>query len=118
MANVITFTPNEKKVVHVLSKIEETKGRELGEIIMRAYKPNPDKKDIQELQKWLEEYPEIWCLVFDISQVIESNLIERMVPQQAASLAIEKNVNAIRRDLGYEEATVIEVMLIDNIVLG
>jgi hypothetical protein len=118
MANVITFTVNEKKAIPVLINIGQAKGYELNELIQRAYRPNPDKKDIQELQKWLEEYPEIWCLVFDVAQVIEKNVIKRMVPEPASSLAIEKNVDAIRSDLGYGESPIMEMMLIDNIVLS
>jgi hypothetical protein len=115
---IITFTPNEKKAIRILTNIEEIKGRELGEIIIRAYKPHPAKEDIQKLQDWLDDHPEIWPLVFDIAGVIEKNLIKRMIPERAAQLALEKNADEIRRDLGYEEANLMETMLIDNIVLS
>jgi hypothetical protein len=116
--DIITFTPNEKKVIDVLSKIEEEKGRELGEIIIRAYKPHPAKEDLQKLQTWLDENPGIWPFVFDMAGVIEQNLIKRMIPERAAQLALQKNADEIRHDLGYEEATQMEMTLIDNIVLS
>jgi hypothetical protein len=67
----------------------------------------------------LEKYPEIWRMVFDIGQALETNFIRGMIPHQPVThLALQKNVEELRRDLGYEEAASLEMMLIDNIVLA
>jgi len=118
MANNITVIVDEKKAAKLYKGINEEKAREFIDVVKRAYKNKPHKKDIQELRKWLNEYPQIWRAVFDLSQVIEQNLIERMISDQAAQLAIEKNVEHIRNDLGYETSPIMERLLIDNIVVA
>ena len=118
MPNNIVVSHNLKKAQRVLQNIEKEKAYEFAEILKQAYKANPEKKDLEELEKWLDQYPEIWRLVFDMSQVIEKNLISQLVSEKAVHLAIEKNVDDIRLDLGYEDAVTMERMLIDNIVLS
>jgi hypothetical protein len=116
--SIISFSPSVKKAKRLSKVIDRDQAYELAEIVQRAYKPKPDPKDIQELQKWLEEYPEVWTFVFDMAQLIEGNLIKRIIPDQAAHLALEKNVDEIRTDLGYEDAPQLERMLIDSIVVS
>ena len=116
--NSITLSPNVKKVRRAFRNIEKNKAYEFAAIVERAYKSNPDPDDIEELQKWLAEYPEIWTFVFDMSHLIENNLINLIAPTQAASVALEKNVDEIRQSLGYEEATAMETALIDNIIVS
>lgn len=118
MVDKIIVTVDEKKAIDIVNGPDQQKVREFIEVVQRAYKNKPNKKDIQELQKWLNEYPQIWHVVFDLSQVIEHNLIARMISDQAAQLAIEKNVEQIRTELGYDTSPVMERLLIDNIVLA
>ena len=119
MADKIIVTVDENKAIEAFNGLDEKKkAREFIEVVRRAYKDKPSKKDIQELQKWLNEYPQIWRVVFDLSQVIEHNLIDRIVPDNAAQLALVKNVKQIRDDLGYNSSPVIERLLVDNIVLA
>jgi hypothetical protein len=118
MANEIIVTVSEKKAVELFRKLDEKMGHEFIEVVKRAYKNKPDKKAIQELQKWLDEHPQIWRVVFDLSYVVEYNLIERMVPEQAGRQAVHKNVEQIRNDLGYEASPMIERLLIDNVVFA
>lgn len=118
MTNGIIVTVDEKKAISLFRNMDEKKAREFVKVVERAYKHNPDRKDIQELQKWLDEYPEIWRVVFDMAHVIENNLIKRMIPDQAAHLALEKNADRIRHDFGYEDASAMEMLLIDTIVVS
>ena len=118
MADKIIVTVDKKKAVDIFKGLDENQAREFIEVVQRAYKDKPNKKDVQELRKWLNEYPQIWHLVFDLSQVIEHNLIDRMVSDQAAQLAVKKNADQIRNDLGYDTSPVMERLLIDNIVLA
>jgi len=118
MSDKIMAAVNKKKAVDIFNGIDEKKAWELMEVVKRAYMNDPNKKDIQELRKWLNEYPQIWRVVFDLSHVIEHNLTTRMVTDQAAQLAIEKNVEQIREELGYNMSPVMEQLLIDTIVLA
>jgi hypothetical protein len=116
--NMITSRVDEEKAIRALSTMDNSKSNELFELVKRAYKPHPDPKDIEALRKWLDECPEIWALVYDVTHLNEKLMIGRMAPEEAAQLAIEKHVDEIRRDLDYVEATRMERMLIDNIVLS
>ena len=112
----ISLTSDSKKVRDAVLKIEKGRASKFAEIVNRAYNPNPAKKDIQTVQRWLDDYPEIWCLVFDLSQFIEKNLVVQISPNPVARLALEKNLEEIRQKLGYENGTALEVMLIDDII--
>ena len=118
MDDKIYVTVEEKKAIDIFNEPDEKKAREFIEVVKRAYKNKPNKKDIQELRKWINEYPQIWRVIFELSQVIELNLIDRMVSDQAAQMAVIKNVEQIRNDLGYISSPVVERLLIDNIVLA
>lgn len=118
MPNDIIHSVNVIKARRAFKHIEKAKALEFSELVQRAYKSHPSKKQIEELRNWLDEYPALWRLTFDMGQVIETNIIKRILPQQPAQLAIATNVEEIRNDLGYEEATAMEMMLIDNIVLS
>lgn len=118
MSNEIIVTVNENKAVNLSAGIDEKKAREFIEVVKRAYKKKHNEKDIQELKGWLNEYPEIWRVVFDLACVIEENLVDRMVSDTASKLAIRKNIDQIRNDLGYDSSLMMEKLLIDNIILS
>ena len=115
--NKITVTPNIKKARQAFRNIEKSKAFEFAAIVDRAYKPNPDPKDIRDIEKWLDKHPEIWTFVFDMSQIIEDNLIERIAPTAVAAIALARNVEDLRRGLGYADATAMEAALIDSIIV-
>src|SRR5688572_20739579 len=100
MANKIFPAVNMTKAGHVIENFESAKVHEFLELAKRAYQPDPDPKDLKELQKWLDQYPQIWRLVFDLGQILETNFVMGLIPHPAAQLAIEMNVREIRRDLG------------------
>lgn len=116
--NKITVTPNIKKAVHALRNIEESKAREFVSLVERVHQPNPDPKDVEELRTWLAKYPEVWTIVFDMSYVVEHNLIKQIAPTPASHLALEKSVDDLRHSLGCEEASALEITLIDNIIVS
>lgn len=118
MTDRIIVAVDKNKAVELFKGIEEKKVHEFLDVVKRAHKDKPLERDIQELRNWLNKYPQIWRVVFDLSHVIEHNLMDRMAPNQAAQLAVTKNVGQIRDDLGYDNAPVMEKLLIDNIVLA
>jgi hypothetical protein len=116
--NFINVVPDEKKVARALRNVEKAKAYEFIELIQRVYELEPEAEDIQKLQKWLDDYPEIWVLVFDMANTLEKNLIRCIFPYEAAQLAIQKNIDELRQALGYEKASRLESTLIDSIVLS
>ena len=115
--NIITDLSH-KEYVNIFRNIKKAKAFKFVNLLTRAYKINPRPIDIENLRKCLDENPEIWRVVFDISNVIEINLISGIFPQQAAQVAIRKNVEEIKVGLGFEGATLMEQLLINNIVVS
>lgn len=106
MANEITITLDASKMAG-----------ELFELVDRAYKEKPDPKDLRELRKKLDEVPDLWIAVFDMTKIIRDNLIEKAVSKEAARMAVEKNVAVLMEGLGYMKSSVLEKLLIDNVVI-
>ncbi len=118
MSNILSTSLSEKKVANIFRNIKKAKAYELVDLLTRVYKPLPKPIDIENIRKWMDEYPEIWRVVFDISNVIENNLIDGVRPEQAVQWAIRKNAEEIRAGLGFEGATLMEQLLINNIVVS
>ena len=118
MSNILSTSLSEKKVANIFRNIKKAKAYELVDLLTRVYKPLPKPIDIENIRKWMDEYPEIWRVVFDISNVIETNLIDEVRPEQAVQWAIRKNAEELRAGLGFEGATLMEQLLINNIVVS
>ena len=117
-SNFIHVVPDEKKALRALRDIDKDKAYEFIQLVQRVYESEPAATYIEELQKWLDKYPEIWTFVFDIVHTLEKNLIRCILPDEAPQLAIQKNIDELRQDLGYEKAPRLERALIDSIVLS
>ncbi len=91
---------------------------ELFMLVHRTYQDKPDPKDVWELQKKLEEIPELWMAVFNIAKEIKENLIEKTASKEAIRLALKKNIFVLVTGLGYEKSSTLERLLIDNVVIS
>ena len=118
MPNSIITDLSYKEYVKIFRNIKKAKAYKFASLLKRAYKPMPRPIDIENLRKSLDELPEIWRIVFDMSNVIEINLINGILPEQAAQVAIRKNVEEIKLGLGFEGTTLMEKLLINNIVVS
>lgn len=113
---VVTIDGN--RVSRHLNESDNSKVHEFLEIVSQAYKKKPSQKDLDELRKWINNYPKLWRAVFDTAQVIERNFINNMVDDKASIIAMQKNTDEIREEMGYSKASIMEQMLIDNIVIS
>jgi hypothetical protein len=90
--------------------------RELVELVGRCYQKNPDKKDLRELEKYLKEQPQLYKVVFNLSQVVQGELTNTITPQHAGQMSIESNIAHMRKGMAYEQSPVLEQLLIDNVI--
>jgi len=86
-------------------------------LIDNAYQEKPDRKDLLDLRKKLGELPTLWKAVFDMTGVIKSNLVNKTISLPAARMAVEKNITVLMEGMNYEDSSVLEKMLIDNVVI-
>ena len=89
---------------------------ELLELIGKCYQENPDKKDLQELRGYLEGKPNLFRAVIDFAKIVQDKLIEDIIHQPAGQVGIEAQVNNVRIEMAYEDSSVLERLLIDNII--
>ena len=89
---------------------------EFFELVERCYKENPDEDDLTELGAWLDKNPDLWSSVFDLARSVRVNLVKNMIPQRAARIGIRRNIVKLRRDMGYEDASTLEKLLIENVI--
>jgi len=102
---------------NVVVELDASKmAHELFELVDRAYKEKPNPKDIQELRKKLEEVPQLWTAVFHIAEVVRNNLIRKTVSPEAAQLALNKNMQTLMQEMGYINASIVEKLLIENVI--
>ena len=103
---------------NIIVELDASKiAQELFDLVDRAYKDKPNPKDLLELKRKMDEVPELWKVVFDMTEVIRNNLIEKAVSPKAARSAIKKNVAVLMDDMGYIHASAIEKLLIENVVI-
>jgi hypothetical protein len=114
----IVVTVDGNRVSRCVNELDNSKIREFLEVVQRAYKKKPSPKDLDNLKKWINSYPELWRVVFDTTHVLEENLLSNMVGEKASIIAMQKNTNVIRDEMGYSKASIMEQMLIDNIIIS
>lgn len=114
----IVVTVDGNRVSRQSTGLDKSKINEFLEIVKQAYKKKPSQSDLDELRKWINNYPELWKLVFDTAHVIEENFIKNMVGDKASIIAMRKNAEEIRSEMNYSNASIMEKMLIDNLVIS
>jgi hypothetical protein len=117
MANFVV-TVDGNKASQVRKEFDKSKIDAFIDVVQQAYKKNPKEKDLAELRKWLNEFPELWHIIFDASRLIEENFVRNMVQERAAIIALHKNIEEIRNGLAYNKSSMMEMLLIDNIVVS
>ena len=110
--------PDPYEAARKVQRFDPAKMDRFREVVRRNSKDKPSQADHEELQSWLSEYPELLCAVFDLAEIVRTELIRRMVPAGPTSTALEARVAAIREGFGYEAAPMIEKLLIDNILVA
>jgi len=103
----------------VVLKVRSNKnglGEELVDLVTRCYQENPDKKDLRELRRWLDDKPGLYKIVFDFNDVIRGKILDNVVTQRPARMAIDKNVEDLKQGMLYDQSPVIEKLLIDQVI--
>ena len=112
-ATVVTIDP---KRAALASKVDPAHVDEFLTVIDRAYKAkNPAKEDLETIRKFLSAYPEFCQIVFNMGGVTRDRIVKDWVSGKIAKTAIQEQVNYLRDGMGYQEAPIMEKMIIDNI---
>ena len=69
-------------------------------------------------RRYLDEHREVWRILGDLSEFAYTRLVDASVGDQVALReSLKTGRLAMRQDLGYEEASALERLLIDQVVL-
>jgi len=117
MGNVVINVDTDR-AINRLRQLENSQIKEFLDLVKRSYQKKPSQKDLTELEKWMKTYPDLWEVIFDVAHIIEDNFIRNMTSANASIIALQKNTNEIRNEMGYEEASIMERMLIDDLVIS
>jgi hypothetical protein len=118
MPNEVIVEINPYKAARHIEGMDEKQAGRFVEVVRRAYAPEPKPADLNELRKWLALHPSLWRGVLDLAESVKSNLVARIVSDDAARIALISNVASIREELGYSSASALEKLLIENIVVA
>ena len=94
------------------------KSDQLATILERANKEKPAKKDINALKKALEENPDLWRRAGDLANLAKAQIIDHATKTKAVEASIKHGLKTMKKDLGYEDASPLERLLIEQITLG
>lgn len=87
-------------------------------LLDRTNKEKPDKKDVKALRGTLQRYPGIWREVGSLAAQNRSKLIKDVHMTPAAAELIHASMDTLAHELGYDGATALEQMLIDQVLLA
>ena len=114
--SVITVEPRRQMRINKI-KMDPARADEFMKVIERTYKAKkPAKEDLQEIRKFLTDYPEFCSIVFGMVEATQAQLIKNYIDNDVAKIAIEEHIISLRNDMGYHESPVMEKLLIENIV--
>jgi hypothetical protein len=84
----------------------------------RVDKESPDPDDIEELRSILRSDQSLWRRVGDLTVQNQKKLIKDTEWAKSAELAVNAALRAMRLELGYTDAPMIEQLLIENVLLA
>jgi len=114
----VTITLDSRRAISRFNKLDNDQINGFLDLVKRCYEKKPSQKDVNELKKWMDTYPELWKVVFDTAHIIEENFITNMASAKASVIAMQKNTDEIRNEMRYGEASIMERMLIDDLVIS
>ena len=100
-------------VVRMPSTIEEA-----AELFRAVDADNPTAEDMRAFRAALEKYPELWLVVGDMLANAASNFIDSFEAPKSVKMSMEHGWEAKQKELGVDEATPLEKLLIQQVVLS
>ena len=78
----------------------------------------PTKAQLAELRKALEDAPELVSDLGDISRQLKYKIVHSLAPQPGLHVVLKKQAEQMAKELGAEQASPLEHLLIDQVVIA
>jgi len=97
---------------------DETRRRAFEDLLDKTDKKKPKQEDVKALRKMLRETPEVWRIAGDLAQQATLATIDKIPATEAMKSSIRAGLNAIKDDLGYQDAPALEKLLTEQVVMS
>ena len=88
-------------------------------LVHRCNTEKPRRRDIARLRDALQEYPDLWRAAGDLANLAANRFLDKaIVATPLTTESIKAGRLAIRRELGFDDATPLEQLLIEHITLA
>ena len=87
-------------------------------LVRKTQKDKPRQRDVEALRRHLESHPELWRIAGDVAQHAFVKLVDVISgDQEALRASLKTGQSAMRQELGFRQATALERLLIDRVIL-
>jgi hypothetical protein len=90
---------------------------EILDIFRKADVDNPSLEDLTELRTLLKQHPELWKISGDVAALAAKKIIDSLNARGSTKVSMEAGMAAIRAELGYEQAPMLEKLLIEHVAV-
>jgi hypothetical protein len=104
------------EITEVVVRQKENHPPDFADLLISCLKPKPDKKDLQELRKYLTIQPGLLSESMGLAVITQTHLTSKIVHEPASKMAVEDDINVIQKGLGMDQAPMLEKLLIQNVV--
>src|ERR1043165_687491 len=110
----------------IMTRISDAKRKEAGTfetyqylqgLVERTNILDPKPEDVEELRRILAEHPSLWRFAGDTARLASDKAIDHWNTTILVKESTKRGMEALRAELGYEAATPMERMLIEQVVL-
>lgn len=99
-------------------KVDNSKVGLMRSLAERTDKPNPKESDLAELRKELEAVPNFEETFDNLTQLMTTEILRGFTGKSAFHYEIAaRQIDGMKKELGYQLSTFIEKMLIDEVVM-
>ena len=92
--------------------------KDLRKVFRKLDKDEPSPGDIKAFKQALEDRPEMWRVVGDMAQNAATHMVESLVTPLSMKLSLHQAAKSLQHELGDKEATPLERLLIQLVVMA
>jgi hypothetical protein len=100
------------------AELHEEKAYEILSLFEKTNKEKPKPENVQALRKILAEIPDLWRIGGNLAQQNQLRLLRETSMTPGVRETLEAAVNGIRHELGYDVASMLEQLLIEQVLLA
>lgn len=113
-------TVGEDKEMHIKVCIDQSKDldKQFDTLLEKAKKAKPDSPPVRELRRFLRDHPELWKQLSTLYDVTFDHFLNKDIVDPAAIELFRPTLNDLKDKLGWDNASTLERLIIEGIVLS